>query len=608
MSIIFGGFTKSKDIELEIEKLSRTHIWDDAAQKKIHYKGFYCEILVDKKFPYQPNNFIYISKEHSLLVLVSGQIYNRYEIDAYFSENTNHLPLAHFILLCFLKWGTNFVKKINGDFGIVIYSNSKQKIFLFRDPIGVRPLAYVSLNDTFFFSLDVISLSKALFNTEKVNQKYIRKKFISIAVGSYNITPNTKVKKVLPGHFIVFEKNKIVNKKYWFPEKTKTDKKINSNTLFNDLKILVENAVKIRLEKELSIASHISGGLDSSIVAGIAKKYLINKPFFGFSWVSDKKKIKNLVYDERDLIYDFCKHYDIVPVFDNSSVYDYLKNLSHWRTSTDLAHEYNVVKKANNLGVNMILSGWGGDEFISINSDGIDSDLILKMQWRSFIKKHPNKTLKELLSVIFHNVISPAFSHTVFNRKNNFEIFKKYLNIKTTDVYLASKNLNQWFSRKNVHSKLLYNYHLPARMEDFFIIGYRNGIEYRYPLLDKRIVEYMFKVPSKSLVNSEFSRIILREIGENIIPDNIRFHKSKLDPARVALDYKIYEESINFILDEFEEFKANSDLNIINLDALKLDTFHYLECKKDSEFKDYIWLLITLKKINEFTKHYYSKC
>ena len=79
-------------------------------------------------------------------------------------------------------------------------------------------------------------------------------------------------------------------------------------------------------------------------------------------------------------------------------------------------------------------------------------------------------------------------------------------------------------SRRKFHLEMLRFYHLQERCESWFIMGYRNGIEYRYPLLDKRIIEYMLSVPSELLCKTDHFRPVIRELGEGILPSRmIRF-------------------------------------------------------------------------------------
>ena len=76
--------------------------------------------------------------------------------------------------------------------------------------------------------------------------------------------------------------------------------------------------------------------------------------------------------------------------------------------------------------------------------------------------------------------------------------YSKYLDNSLLKKPKTINNLYFWKSRREMHLRLLYDGHLSERTEDWTINGVRSGIEYRYPLLDKRIIEFIMKVPSKS--------------------------------------------------------------------------------------------------------------
>jgi asparagine synthase (glutamine-hydrolysing) len=65
-------------------------------------------------------------------------------------------------------------------------------------------------------------------------------------------------------------------------------------------------------------------------------------------------------------------------------VEDYLFNANHWRFHVNLIKEKNIQETAKENRTNLIFSGWGGDEFISMRNRGIDADLIREFDWALF--------------------------------------------------------------------------------------------------------------------------------------------------------------------------------------------------------------------------------
>ena len=147
----------------------------------------------------------------------------------------------------------------------------------------------------------------------------------------------------------------------------------------------------------------------------------------------------------------------------------------------------------------------------------------------------------------------------------------------------AIKDFYMHSSRRRHHLGMLNHYHLQERCEAWSINGWYKGIEYRYPLLDRRIIEYLISVPSELLCRDGFTRPILRTIGEGIVPDEIRLKRSKVDPVyRDFIEQMYVDAGCNFI-GEIELWRSNRDLGFIDFDLLEED---FNLWKKDSSAFD----------------------
>jgi asparagine synthase (glutamine-hydrolysing) len=78
---------------------------------------------------------------------------------------------------------------------------------------------------------------------------------------------------------------------------------------------------------------------------------------------------------------------------------------------------------------------------------------------------------------------------------------------------------------------LLNNGHVTVRAEAWAASGARHGIEYRYPLLDRRLLEFGLGIPPDQLVGKGWNRYLFRRAVEGMLPDDIRWRRSKVDPA-----------------------------------------------------------------------------
>lgn len=542
----------------------------------------------------------FLDKSLTVGVLFEGVIYNEKELLYRLNIPENKFPIPAIILKAFNSWGEDFANQINGDFFICIFLKSENTVLFYRDHLGIIPLAYSITGTKIFFSTDPNWLCKALFQKEKIDIKFLVNSFFSQG-HNYQLLPNKKTKIVKPGHYLKITSQACVERKYWFPENIPIDYSLNFKKIIADLKVLLSDSVKIRSDHRFLASAHVSGGLDSGIVAALTRKeFQSQEEFYGFSWTPEQfpENVK-LAYDERDLVKKFCIKNKIIPVFTDYTLNDYLSFVSDWRHPSEQLYEKQVVEFAKSKGVRLIFSGWGGDEFISTGNRGIDADLIREGKWVHFLKKHSLWHPKRFLSALFM-AFFPESRRNYTKIKAEPSVYP-YIKKALGSNRIPSKERFKHHSRRFVHLQLLELGHLAKRASDWYVKGQLNGIEYRYPLLDKRIVEYMMRVPSHALVGKFQHRILLREIGKVFFPKDIIENKSKDDPLGSHFFKKIIEEAKPLLINEFESFRNNPDLRFVDFDLLQKNLPKIRAGKMDSSIFYY------LKAAHEFTKGYYGK-
>lgn len=606
--MLYGGFQRanSKDFDIKISAIQSDLDFVGAKFHEIKYKNFRGGILLHKNHPYSPTDYYTIDKSDSILLLFSGALYNKVDLLLKLKIVDDTISTADLILVAYKNWGSQFVSKLNGDFAIVIYDFAKSALYFYRDHVGIQPLAYTKKEGDYFFSSDALALCKTLYNSEGVSKNYMLKWLIG-GNETHSILPNAKVHKISPGHFIRFSHNDITEIKYWFPEKIKIDKNLTFDTVKSEITALLQKAVSTRADKRFFASAHLSGGLDSSIVASLAKKeYAQQKDFYGFSWSSAEEGTENISFDERQRVKDTCELTGIkeVPFFITDK--DYKEYENDWRIATYLYEEVKTRKDAQKLGVNLLFSGWGGDEFISINNRGIDSDLFFNFQWLTFIKKNQTYNPLRLAKRLLINVLFPAlYKQIFFGDIEDFNI-QKYFNLTESEKKMFIEDSMSYKSRQEVHLKILEGHHLADRTEDWAVNGSRKGIEYRYPLLDKDIIEYILKVPSRLLYKDGYSRIILREISEGLLPESVRWHRSKFDQVKFAGEKKLLDDYCKKVMDNPMQMKSNPLLNFINFKVLFKDTRNAFEIKDMNYSGTHCRTVLYIKKMHKLIEAYKS--
>jgi asparagine synthase (glutamine-hydrolysing) len=267
--------------------------------------------------------------------------------------------------------------------------------------------------------------------------------------------------------------------------------------------------------------------------------------------------------------------------------------------------EHKTVLAAKERRVNLLFSGWGGDEFISIGNRGVDADLIRQFDWTYFLKKYPIQKPRNLLRALIYSVFFPSIRRTYSKYKTESTIYP-YIKKWIGSNLIPKKERFKYNSRRRVHLQLLEMGHLGARTADWYVHGQRNAMAYRYPLLDKRIIEYMLALPSRCLVGNIHYRILLREIGKEVLPEEVLKNTSKDDPIKSKQFYKIANGVKNQLIAEFDDFKNNPDLAFVDFELLEHNLPTILKNIKDQKEEDGADIFYGLKSVHEFTKGYYN--
>jgi asparagine synthase (glutamine-hydrolysing) len=576
--------------------------------QKLSYPGLeFCEIRIpgfeggyfnNAVFRRDPDSVFFFDESKDIAAVLDGNIYNSGD---FLTDGQAKLP--QLLARLFLEYGTAFAERLNGDFSICIIRPSTNEIYLFRDQIGISPLAWIRENSRLIFSSDIAGLCRAMYGQEPPDPDFLMSYF---KYTDNRKTASQRVKRLLPGHFLCFSEKGIRESVYWNPELIKTDHTLSFEKMIADLKFLVGDSVRIRCDRKYTAGAHFSGGLDSGIVAALARlEYKAQPCFYGISWSPEGFDPGSVRYDERELVKSSAAKTGITPLFAALDEESFHASVASFFENRGYFSEHCAADTARSHGVNIVFSGWGGDEFISSGDRGLDIDLLKKLKLGMFLRRNPPKNIKTFIRNVIFYIVCPSLGILDRATAKAFRAEARYLSkpFKKSDS-LALRNFYFHSSRRQMHLRMLDFYHLQERCESWITNGFRKGIEYRFPLLDKRIVEYMLKVPSELLCYDTQPRPLLREIGKGILPEDLRLNRYKDDPVYWACMKKLFSASSSSFMSEIPGWKTNPDMKFVDFKKLENDSLT-AEKTADSEYNDLLFRsLVYLKGINEFSKRY----
>jgi asparagine synthase (glutamine-hydrolysing) len=213
------------------------------------------------------------NENETIWITFNGEIYNYKELKESLSNHTfKSLTDTETILHLYEEKGLNFVTHLRGMFAFALWDSKKDRLMLCRDPIGKKPLYYYQDGRKVVFCSEIKGI---LCYFKKFGIKIKEDEKSVELYKAYQYVPNEStmfkgIKKVLPGSVVLFHGGKKRAYKYWDLQEN-----IVKDNSIEHLDKLLEESVKIRmLASDVPIGCFLSGGLDSSMVLALAKKYV----------------------------------------------------------------------------------------------------------------------------------------------------------------------------------------------------------------------------------------------------------------------------------------------------------------------------------------------
>lgn len=485
------------------------------------------------------------SKDKNICIVFNGEIYNYKEIKSelendgfVFNSNSD----TEVIINAYLKWGINSVSKFIGMFAIAIYDKLKNKFFLIRDRAGVKPLFWYWKNDVLLFGSELKSFHHHPAFDKEINKSALAEYFMYGYINAPNsIFNNTH--KLMPGHYLeidIAQKSFYINT-YWSIETfaQKPSLKIEYSDALIETEKLLSSACNYRMVADVAVGVFLSGGYDSSAVTALLQANSTKKlKTFTIGFEDDKfneanyaKKVADYLGTEhhqftctqkeaQEIIPNLSFIYD-EPFGDSSAIPTYLVS--------NIARKY----------ITVALSADGGDEQFAGYPRYIKAlDYYQKLSKIPFFAKNVLASLAGFM---------PKESNILKYDKNNklIDILKSKSYIWNYALTSHALTFQQAADLVNGNIQFLDNSYNQLRLNkdtDFLtqvlVTDYKTyltddiltkvdratmavSLEGREPLLDHRIAEWVFQLPSEYKFHNGIQKRIFKDIVHKYIPKEI---------------------------------------------------------------------------------------
>lgn len=431
------------------------------------------------------------SKDKRISVVYNGEIYNYLEL----KEELSVYPFVsncdtEVIIAAYLKWGVNFVEKLNGMFAIALFDKEKEELFLYRDRMGKKPLYYYLDDSTIAFASELKPIMSFPYFKRDIDQNvlggYLYHRYIC---GEQSIFQN--VYRLEPGSYLAYKYGIIKKVKYWdITERYHNGQKneiTDYETAKADLKELLKDSVKKRMIADVPLGTFLSGGYDSSLVTAIAQE-LSDKPVKTFGIGFQKKEFNEAPYANKIAEYLGTDHTELYISEEDMLFCGYTK--------------YEKEPTAQKLDVIGGMIRAIGNLPLIRKADMIEH---LPYRWRTIVnnKDKSSKTQYGNLNYI------PTIGRLLGKESEN-------LGIQYDELHFQEKN---WQKRAMLLDQETY---LPDDIlckVDRATMKY--SLEARCPILDYRVVEYSYSLPQQYKCHKGDKKHILKDIAYDYLPKEL---------------------------------------------------------------------------------------
>lgn len=492
------------------------------------------------------------STDGLLRITFNGEIFNYVELREELTARGHRFATrsdTEVILEAYREYGEECVHHFNGQWAFALWDSSERKLFLSRDRAGIAPLFYTRTRTGFLFASEI----KALLASGEVDPELDLDCLDQIFTFWVPLPPTTAFKGIQqlpPAHCLTVKDGLVRVSRYWDitydPRATATQKE---DQLAEQLLALLQDATRIRLRSDVPVGAYLSGGMDSTITAALAKQ------FIGEGLQTFSVAFEDTTYDESPYQREAsaalqtqhrtikCSESDIADAFPRV-----IEHAEQPIPRTAPAPLYLLSKLVHESGFKVVLTGEGADEVLG----GYDIYKETKIrefwasrpnsQWRPLllrrlypympeIQRQPTAYLKSFFKVSSADVESPFFSHLprwqLTARLKTF--LSREVKAALTDhdpLQALERSLPPDYRRWNRFTQaeyLEFQYLLPGYIlsSQGERMAMAHSIEGRYPFLDHRVIEFSAGLHPNVKMKVLDQKHLLKRACRGLIPKSI---------------------------------------------------------------------------------------
>ncbi len=473
------------------------------------------------------------SADRQVVVVFNGEIYNFRKLRAELEE-IGHVFFTHsdteVLIMAYQVWGIKCLNRLEGMFAFALFDYHLDTLFLARDRFGEKPLYYFRQEDKLWFASEVRALLNGSPCKKELNHKVLRE-WLSYQTVHF---PNTLVKDVFtlpPASYLSISPRTFELVQYWTANPKLHD--ASAPYIEDRLRSLFIQSVEQRLVSDAPLGAFLSGGIDSTILVGVASQLIAG--FNTYTIAFDDSQFRDGYYAALAAKKFGTRHHEVKLRMTDvvEQVPQAVRAIDH--PSADGVNTYIISKAVKTAGITVALSGLGGDELFG----GYASfrQLSELPRWARRVEKIPRPLRR--LAVRSWLAANPSiamrkrleFAGSRLGMAENYPLTRRYFFDDQVDQLVGTAgsqgeprleddvvsgyyytSVSRWEMQYYMHDVLL---------RDTDQMSMAHALEVRTPFLDSRLVEFVLGLPDSVKVNPSVNKFLFVKALREFIPDEL---------------------------------------------------------------------------------------
>lgn len=536
-------------------------------------------------------------------IVFNGEIFNYRELKkdletkgASFHSHSD----TEILLQLFIREKEQCLHKLNGFFAFCIYDKQEQTFFIARDRYGIKPLLYLFDEDKFIFASEMKTILQ--YGIEKTLDYASLITYLQLNYIPAPATIFSHVKKLLPGHFLKISGRQMTTGKWYeipYGTNLAQTNPVSYEAAKEKFSTLLEEAVQQRLVSDVPLGAFLSGGIDSSVITGLASRHKPDLHTFSIGFRDEK------FFDETAYARLVARHFKTThTVFSltNDDLYanvDAILNYIDEPFADSSAINVYILSKETRKHATVALSGDGADEllggyhkhaaFFRMLNGGLKKNAVTALLpfWRMFPQSRNNKLsnlTRQLARFAEGSRLSPQERYWQWAGYTGADEATRLLSQPSKEKFISV----EYESRKSEILKFITPDHnlndilltdmklvLPNDMlTKTDLMSMAHGLEVRSPFLDYTLVNFVFSLPVQFKLNGSLRKRILQDAFREVLPS--RLYNRPKKGFEVPLLKWFRKEMRSLIMDDLLSQKHIEQQGIFNyaeIEKLKRQLF-----------------------------------